>query len=195
VGESGSPPAEDGQARWQARYTELAGTPLPPVHALLRAWVRAPQQGLALDLACGRGQDALYLAQCGFVTEAWDNAEAAIAALRPLASGLTLRARVRDVLAAPPEEHSFDCIHVANFLARPLFPRLTAALRPAGLLIYETWLGDFRGRGPRNPEFRAEPGELAAAFASLTPLYYREDSERVAGVWRRSEEGSTPVVR
>ncbi|MGC9127171.1 MAG: class I SAM-dependent methyltransferase [Acidithiobacillus sp.] len=183
----GDPRHADRQARWQARYTELSGSALPPVHDLLQAWVRAPQQGTALDLACGRGQDALYLARCGYVTEAWDSAEAAIAALRPLAAGVALHAEVRDVLRAPPKEQSYDCIHVANFMARPIFSRLVAALRSGGLLVYATWCGSYRGRGPRDPDFRAGPGELATAFAALTCLHYQEDEERVAGVWRRPQ--------
>ncbi|WP_049784598.1 class I SAM-dependent methyltransferase [Acidithiobacillus caldus] len=111
--------ADDRRARWRSRYSELADTPLPPAHTLLQRWVQAPQQGTALDLACGRGQDALYLARCGFDTEAWDLAEPAIAELSERAQGLCLRARVRDVLAEPPAESTFDCLHVANFLARP----------------------------------------------------------------------------
>jgi len=178
--------ADDRRARWRSRYSELADTPLPPAHTLLQRWVQAPQQGTALDLACGRGQDALYLARCGFDTEAWDLAEPAIAELSERAQGLCLRARVRDVLAEPPAESTFDCLHVANFLARPIFPQLVAALRPGGLLIYTTWAGSPAGRGPKDPAFRAAPGELAAAFASLTVRLYREERERVTGVWQRS---------
>jgi hypothetical protein len=65
-----------------------------------------------------------------------------------------------------------------------LFPALAAALRPGGLLFYQTWTREaVTGRGPANPAYRLEPGELLRAFAGLRVLAYREEG-RVGDVAR-----------
>ena len=175
---------DEKRARWHACYAQaetLAPEPLPflAAHA---DWL--PASGRALDLACGRGGNALFLARRGLKTWAWDYAESAVAGLRQRADGLPLWVECRDVVTHPPEPESFDVIVVAHFLHRPLFPALAAAARPGGLLFYETWAGAYAGRGPQNPEYRLKPGELAGAFPALTLLELQEDVDRAAGVWR-----------
>ena len=66
-------------------------------------------------------------------------------------------------------------IVVTNYLHRPLFPQIAAALDEGGLLIYETFMvGNERYGRPTNPEFLLQPGELREAFAGLTVLAFKE---------------------
>ena len=69
----------------------------------------------------------------------------------------------------------YDGIVVANYLHRPLLPAIGQALAPGGVLIYETFaVGNERLGHPRNPDFLLRPGELLAAFASLTIVAFEQ---------------------
>jgi SAM-dependent methyltransferase len=137
-----------------------------------------PRRGRALDLACGRGANALWLAERGLTVHAWDFAASGIERLRQAAAArsLAVEAQVRDVLAAPPEAGRFDLILVSHFLERALFPALAAALRPGGRLFYQTFTREGAGEhGPSNPAFRLAANELLTLGSGLLIRYYRED--------------------
>ena len=176
---------DEKRVRWEACYAQAEAVEPEPLPFMTAHGDWMPASGRALDLACGRGGNALFLARRGLDTWAWDYAESAVAGLRQRADGLPLQVECRDVTARPPEPESFDVTVVAHFLHRPLFPALAAALRPGGLLFYETWAGAYAGRGPQNPEYRLKLGELAGAFPRLILLELQEDVDRAAGVWRR----------
>jgi SAM-dependent methyltransferase len=116
--------------------------------------------GLVLDVACGAGRHTRYLAGLGYRVEAVDrDAEA----LRGLAGIYGVTAREVDLEGGPwpYAGRSFDAIVVTNYLHRPLFPHLLAALADGGVLIYETFAaGNERYGRPRNPDFLLKPGEL-----------------------------------
>lgn len=137
-----------------------------------------PASGDALDLACGLGGNALLLAQTGLHTHAWDISEVAIERLnaQAAATGLALITERRDVLAAPPKIGSFDVIVVSRFLERRLCKTLMAALRPNGLLFYQTFTRDKASPGgPSNPDFLLAENELLSLFAGLRLRVYREE--------------------
>jgi len=146
------------------------------------AWVRrfAPlirQGGRVLDLAAGAGRHTRLLRDMGFRVTAVD---CDIAGLRPLA-GDSCETRAMDLETGAPEctlaplGGSFDAIVVTNYLHRPLFPSIAAALAPGGVLIYETFaLGNERFGRPRNPDYLLRRGELLKAFAALTILAFEE---------------------
>lgn len=162
--------------KWDARYRDTAER--PPARVLVENVHLLPPQGRALDLACGLGANALVLATHGLETLAWDSSAVAIERLRSLARarGVGVHAAVRDVVRQPPEPRNFDVIVVSHFLDRSLTAQLIAALRPHGLLYYQTFtrtrVGD---SGPQNPAYLLEDGELLAMFAPLQPLVYREE--------------------
>jgi tellurite methyltransferase len=138
-----------------------------------------PSQGAALDVACGRGRNTFWLAARGFAVDAVDRNEEAIAAVRQGAAerGLAVRAEVRDLETTSPNlgASCYDVIVVVHYLHRPLFPRLLAALRPGGVLVYETFTRAQARRGrPTNPAFLLEPGELRVLTAGLVRLDDRE---------------------
>jgi SAM-dependent methyltransferase len=163
---------------WDARYREADAAAARPTEVLLRHRHLLPRAGEALEIACGLGANARLLARHGLCTEAWDVSAQAIDKLAALAAheGLPLVARVRDVLKAPPAPGTFDVIVVTRFLDRALFPPLIAALRPGGLVFYQTFTREaVSDAGPGNPDFRLKPNELLRAFAPLRLLAYREE--------------------
>jgi len=174
------------QARWERRYRHAAdGADATPAPAAVLAANRhlLPARGRALDLACGLGGSALLLAEHGLDSHAWDYAAGAVARVAATAEarGLPLGAAQRDVLAAPPEPASFEVIVVSRFLARPLCPAIAAALRPGGLLFYQTFTRErpvttAASGGPKNRDFLLAPNELLQLFAGLRLIHYREDA-------------------
>ncbi|MGD8589320.1 MAG: class I SAM-dependent methyltransferase [Chromatiales bacterium] len=139
-----------------------------------------PPQGLALDLACGLGGNALLLAESGLRVSAWDLSPVAVERLRNrvLEQGLAnLQAEVRNVEERPPAAESFDVIVVTHYLERRLVPALVAALKPGGLLFYQTFTQiAVSNRGPENPVFRLADNELLRLFKDLAIRFYREEN-------------------
>jgi SAM-dependent methyltransferase len=166
------------RAKWDRRHAEAPEVG-SPAEVLVDCAHLLPAQGTALDLACGRGGNALWLAEhTRLAVHAWDLSAVAIARLagEAQARGLSIDARVRDVLAAPPPAAGFDVIVVGYFLERTLFPDLAAALRPGGLLFYQTFTRDaVSERGPKTPEWRLETNELLALLPGLIVRAYREE--------------------
>jgi len=116
--------------------------------------------GAVLDLACGQGRHARYLAGLGYRVEAVDRDSAALAALAGVA-GVATRCADLEGAPWPCAAGRFDGIVVTNYLYRPLIADLLEALRPGGVLIYETFaLGNEKLGRPSNPEFLLRPGEL-----------------------------------
>ncbi len=133
----------------------------------------------ALDLACGAGRDAVFLAQHGFEVEGWDHAPEALEGARALARrhGVSLRTEIRD-LEQPglePPARPFDLIVCFRFLHRPLFPWMERALAPGGWLVYETYrVGQERFGRPVRAHFLLARDELARAFPTLETIRYEE---------------------
>jgi SAM-dependent methyltransferase len=157
-----------------------------------------PRVGRALDVACGRGRHALWLAERGLTTLAVDRDADAVRDVNDVAQKrrLPLRAETRDLERGddPFRGATFDVIVVVHYLHRPLFPSLLAALAPGGLLIYETFTRAQAARGkPTNPDFLLKAGELVELVRPLDVVASREgdyDGRMVAGVIARRGFGS-----
>lgn len=116
--------------------------------------------GAVLDLACGQGRHARYLAGLGYAVEAVDRDAEALAAL-PGVAGVATRCADLEGAPWPYAARRFDGIVVTNYLYRPLVADMLSALSPGGVLIYETFaLGNEKLGRPSNPEFLLRPGEL-----------------------------------
>src|SRR5450759_505464 len=116
--------------------------------------------GAVLDLACGHGRHARYLAGLGYRVEALDRHSAALATLDGLA-GISTRCADLEGSSWPYDAGRFDGIVVTNYLHRPLVAALLDALRPGGVFIYETFAeGNEKLGRPSNPEFLPRPDEL-----------------------------------
>jgi len=163
--------------KWNQRYSTTA-TP-GSVSCVLREFTHLlPPNGAALDIACGLGADALLLAQRGLSVHAWDSSNVAIEKLSHFAreKNLHIDAQCRDVMTHPPEPHSFDVIVVSHFLERTLCPHIVAALKPRGLLFYQTFCAERvdASYGPSNPDFLLQKNELLRLFAPLDVVAYQE---------------------
>jgi FolB domain-containing protein len=136
--------------------------------------------GRALDLACGEGRNALYLAKEGFQVEAWDRNKESLDALESKARSLGLRTiitRLVDLEQEPLiQTEAFDLIIVFYYLQRELIPLILKALAPGGILVYETFLIDNHERfdHPHRKEFCLGHNELLSLFSKLRILAYRE---------------------
>jgi SAM-dependent methyltransferase len=142
-----------------------------------RSWL--PSSGDGLDLACGSGRHAIWLAEQGFRTLAVDRDPDAIEMLTHEARrrALPIHARVVDLEKGEPflEPDSFDLIVVVHYLHRPLMPTLVSAIRPGGVLVYETFTRAQAARGkPTNPAFLLESGELPMLVRPLEIVAGRE---------------------
>jgi SAM-dependent methyltransferase len=136
-----------------------------------------PPAGEVLDLACGGGRHARFLAQQGHAVDAVDRDARALALLAGVAGVRPLRADLEGA-PWPYPDRAWDGIVVANYLHRPLFPSLLASLRPGGVLIYETFMaGNERWGRPSNPAFLLQPNELLTAFGADLALVAFEQGE------------------
>jgi SAM-dependent methyltransferase len=142
------------------------------------AWVqhwasRIPAGGRVLDVACGSGRHARWLATRGHPVEAVDRDDNA---LQTLAGATGINTRVADLENSswPYAGDVFAAVVVVNYLHRPLFRHLLAAVAPGGVLIYETFaVGNERYGRPRNPDFLLQPGELLqVAHGTLEVIAY-----------------------
>jgi 2-polyprenyl-3-methyl-5-hydroxy-6-metoxy-1,4-benzoquinol methylase len=139
-----------------------------------------PRGGRVLDVACGRGRHALWLAARGFDVDAIDKNPDAVAELIAEANRLrlTLNADVVDLETGTPPSlgsQEYDVVIGFNYLHRPLMPALREAVKPGGRIFYETFTTRQAERGhPRNPAFLLRDGELAELMASFTVLRSRE---------------------
>jgi SAM-dependent methyltransferase len=146
----------------------------PLVLAHLEVLRAASARGTVVDLACGRGRNALAIAARGIPVLGVDRdadrlAElAAVARERALPIG-AVRADLETAPALPLAEGRCGALIVCRYLHRPLAPLLEALLAPGGWLLYETFTIHQRslGYGPKNPAFLLEPGELATLFPRL----------------------------
>ena len=130
-----------------------------------------------LDLACGTGRHARFLAARGCSVVAADRDAEAIAALAAVPGVFTRMADLEGA-AWPFAPSSFDAVVVANYLHRPLFSPIVAALRPGGVLVYETFMvGNERFGRPSNPQFLLRPGELLAAVQGQLEVVAFEQGE------------------
>ena len=176
---------ESDRLRWNRKYGRGEG----PAHFEPQAFLvehagllrRAARGGLALDVACGFGGNALYLAAQGYTVDAVDVSEVALEAAGAEAERRGLRERIRLVQAdvdrwpVPPER--YDLMVVFFYLNRALMPRLARGLRPGGLLFQANRNRRHLVIRPDfSPDYLLEVGELGrmAVAAGLDVVYFAD---------------------
>lgn len=144
------------------------------------AWVRAhapriKADGRVLDLACGSGRNARWLATQGWQVEAVDRDAAALDAMQGIA-GITTTLVDLENGEWPYAGELFDGIVVCRYLHRPLLSRLAESLTQGGVLIYETFMRGHEAFGrPSNPDFLLQTDELLQVYSSqLTVLAFEQ---------------------
>ena len=134
-----------------------------------------PPGGRVLDVASGSGRHARWLATHGHPVDAVDRDAEALATLSD-ARGVTTHCADLENGPWPFEAGRYAGVVVTNYLHRPLFPELLAALTPRGVLIYETFaVGNERYGRPSNPAFLLKPGELLDVLRGRLRVIAYED--------------------
>src|SRR3954469_3927503 len=166
----GAPSDNDGMPRdWDRHYAEEANPDWTPTPLLVDVAEKLPP-GRALDLACGTGRNALYLARLEWRVTAVDASRVAIAKLREQAGGLSIDARVADLERREfaIEANAYDLICNFHNLQRDLFPDIREGVRPGGVVVAAIHL---------EGSFALRTGELREEFAGWKILYYSEGAE------------------
>ena len=171
--------AVDDQKIWDEKHASEHGHEGPSsfLRQIFQSHAWRIQPGKALDIATGKGRNALFLAEKGFSVEAVDNSDAALQEGRRAAQekGLPVTFRQADLDSTELPEAAYDLILNFNFLQRALIPKMKKALKLGGHVVFETYLIDQRVLGhPRNPAYLLGHNELLELFRDFRVLYYRE---------------------
>ncbi len=164
MGQSGVYSKGDGASAWIERFA-------PQVQ----------QGGAVLDIACGGGRHGRLFLKAGHPVCFLDIDTGGVADLSPQTGAEIVQANLEDGSPWPLPGRLFAAIVVTNYLWRPLFADLLAALAPGGLLLYETFmLGNERFGRPANPDFLLAEDELferCRAACQVLAFEQGEDSQ------------------
>ena len=172
---------------WNERYARgrySAGEP----HRLLISLVEKLAPGRALDLACGAGRHAVFLAEKGFLVTAVDNSATGIkiAKERAAEKGVRIDFPIADLEAGEfiIEENAFDLICDFYYLQRDLFAAMKAGVRTGGVIVAAIHI---YGAGEPQGRFALREGELKEYFKDFEILHYHETlaTDTGAGEHRR----------
>mgnify|MGYP006157249861 FL=1 len=169
--------------RWNQRYSTVSA--LPEVsYGLQNNTHLLPKTGTGLDLACGLGQNSIFLTKHGLSMHGWDYSAAGIEQMARHCSiqKVEVNQRCIDLTTTPWPSQTFDLICVTAFLDRTLCPQIVSHLNPGGILVYQTFnqVTDIEGQNlnkPRRQRFLLGTGELLELFAELEPLLYHDEQE------------------
>ena len=146
--------------------------------AWLQRWAHLlPAGGSVLDVGCGRGRNLRWLAGRGHRLTGIDHDAAALASSADLVATAGVALIEADIESGPwpCSGQSFDAVVVTNYLWRPLWPVLLAALAPGGMLVYETFAAGNETVGkPSRPDFLLQPGELLTRCAGLRVVAFED---------------------
>jgi SAM-dependent methyltransferase len=158
------------RVRWDTIYRDQQHLPYPsPDPLLLESVPPVVGEQRALDVACGLGQNGLWLAGQGYTVDLMDVSRVALAraraemAIRNLRSVNLLQTDLDDLEL---DDEIYDLICVFRYLKRDFFGQIRGAMRPGGRVIYETFNLRYLEVVPGfNAAFLLEPGELATVFS------------------------------
>lgn len=163
-------------ADWDERYRRGEHATTEPHNLLVRA-VEHLRAGRALDLACGTGRHALFLAQRGWRVTALDASSVGIELTKVRARLLDVEVDARvcnlEDVEFEIERDAYDLICDFYYLQRNLWPQIRAGLRAGAILVAAIHLADGE-REEGNPNFLLRPGELRAEFGDWEIVQYHE---------------------
>ena len=164
---------------WDKKYeTEAYIFGKEPVE-FLRENIDILPTGKALDIAMGEGRNAVFLAKNGFDVDGCDISEIAVKKAQELAkeNNVKIHAFVADLETYKLPQDTYDVIVCFYYLQRSLIPQIKQALKPGGMIIYETYTIENWERGlegPKNKDYLLKPNELLNFFRDFKIIYYRE---------------------
>lgn len=160
------------------------------MHALPSQWVvsHAPlirSGGRVLDLACGSGRHAIWLAEHGYQVTALDRDSTALAHMQSITNIQVVECDIESgngpaswAASLGYAHPSYDGIVVTRYLFRPVLAKLAAMLNPGGVLIYETFMQGHEQFGrPSNPEYLLAPEELKTVYGPLLQIHAFEQGK------------------
>ncbi len=156
--------------RWNKRYQEKPFRDY--VEPIIEKYIGEANVGYALDIACGQGRNTHFVADRGFEVDAIDLSDYALSRVKDDAKIHKIEV---DLDAYNLEKNKYDLIINMNYLNRRFYHQIKEALKPNGVLIFETFIiahGDFDN--PQNPEYLLRQNELLHAFIGLDIIYYEE---------------------
>ena len=168
--------ATEDRRRWEERYRSGRRSATEVPSEFLRAHTHL-LSGRVLDVAAGAGRNALFLARRGLFVEALDISFTGLRMARDAAraEALTLLAAQVDLESWPLPRQRYDAIINIRYLQRSLFGPLRRALKPAGILMFETFLIDQQTLSEhRTAAYLLQRGELRVAFSDFEILVYEE---------------------
>jgi len=158
--------AEADRAHWDARH-QRPGSVEPGLSEVFAPYTDLfPTTGAALDIACGRGAAAMWLARRGMTVTGVDVSPVAVEQARELAAahGVHCRFEVADLDDGLPPGPSVNVLVCQHFRDARLDAAIVERLTPGGLLA----ISALSEVGAEPGRFRVPAGELPRAFASLT---------------------------
>ncbi len=161
-------------AAWEQRYRAQEGS--SEASSVLVEAARGLPPGRALDLACGTGRNALWLAEHGWSVTAVDGSPTAIEILRHHAAGLPIETQIAD-LESPTftiAPASYHLIAICYYLERKLFEPAKRGLVPGGIIVAIALLSE----PGKDNSFRVDPGELPRTFDGWEILHHREGRDQ-----------------
>lgn len=182
------------RARWDRKWQDVDRPPGPS--RLLVTHRGQMNEGVALDVACGLGQNSVWLAQHGYSALGVDLSIVALQRAISLArsSGVARKACFAqvDLDSWRPRAQSVDLVCVFRFLDRALLPDLRRALRPRGLFFFQTRHTGLLQRQPQaSSAYLLQRGELAQLFGGWHILTLQEGDEDAAVVARKPRSGDS----
>lgn len=172
----------DDRVRWDQVFRQRLSQPYPDPDPLLLHYTPPLEQETthyALDLAGGFGQNGLWLAAQGYLTDIIDISRVALnrarqeMAIRNIRYANLLQI---DVDGLRLEANHYDVVCVFRYLKRDLFPLIKLAVKPGGRIIYESFNLHYLEIVPGfNPKFLLDMGELATFFSDWNILYEEEE--------------------
>lgn len=177
---------------WDERYTRGEHIIKEPMPLLVRV-VDELKPGRALDLACGTGRHAIFLAERGWQVTAVDSSRVGIELARGTARerGAQVDWRVADLERGEfeIETEAYDLVGVFYYLQRDLFPQIRAGVAGGGHVIAAIHMvDDPTDVKPMNPAFLLQPGDLRAEFRGWEILHDYEGKSTEDGHQRRTAE-------
>lgn len=175
--------------RWNEKYTKngpqtFGNDPSKWLVAHKELCARQPA-GKALDVACGNGRNSFFLAELGFDVDAIDISDVVIKWLKGEAEKrkLPVKPRCDNIETCGLTREAYQVIISFNFLERGIFPKLTEALAPEGLLLFETLTQDHIDvlKKKFNRKYALRKDELRHAFPELETISYREEIVAASG--------------
>lgn len=162
---------------WDVKYASGEYISAKGPNKLLSELLHILPKGKALDIACGEGRNAIFLAKNGYSVDAIDISGTAIERGRKASEKNNVKINFiqADLESYRIPSETYDLIVNFNYLQRTLVPEIKKGLNKGGVVIFETYTLEQQAIGtPKNPDFLLKPNELLKLFKGMHIFFYRE---------------------